>query len=353
MSFPKPPATKGAVNRAGRSIAQGTASQADYDLVDQWRASHGYVINTFQIFLRRKIEKFEKSIEFAQRLKRRNTVIDKLRRVDSSGKHLISDVTSMHDFAGCRMIFESLQDLRDFRAYVHSPQVMRNVEHKLRHDSIKYDYIESPKTTGYRGIHDVYKHFPRGSSRREGDKPWDGLLAEIQYRTRAQHAWATAVEISDLLDGEKTKFELDQSARGRYFALASEIIARDVEGVSNAFLGTDTPMLKSELDALEEKLGILRRLEALKQFEDEEKLGRHNVLNIFHNSDGRLELEVIPFKSASQAVEKATSLEESGVSLNAVYVGSENPRQLRSAYRNYFNDPLDFVKMIRGELDQV
>ncbi|QDK34761.1 hypothetical protein DM450_0090 [Sphingomonas sp. IC081] len=79
------------------------------------------------------------------------------------------------------------------------------------------------KGTGYRGIHDVYKHFPRGSVRSQEKKPWDGLLVEVQYRTRAQHAWATAVEISDLLDGERTKFELETSNRGRFFAIASEI----------------------------------------------------------------------------------------------------------------------------------
>ena len=350
MSFPRPPDSKSAVRRAGAAIASLSTDQKDYDLVDQWRASHGYVINTFQIFLKRKIEKSKINIEFAQRLKRRNTVIDKLRRRDAAGNPLISDVTSMHDFAGCRMIFGSLAELHDFRSYVHSPQVMRNVEHKLRHEADKYDYIAKPKSTGYRGIHDVYRHFPRGSARKEGSKPWDGLYVEIQYRTRAQHAWATAVEISDLLDGEKTKFEMDQSSRGRFFALSSEIIARNVEGANNAFHGRTTEELKSELDELENQLGILRRLEALKQFEDEEKLGRHNVLNIYQNDQGKLELEVIPYKSATQAVEKATELEESGISLNAVYVGSENPRQLRSAYRNYFNDPLDFVAMIRGEM---
>lgn len=158
------------------------------------------------------------------------------------------------------------------------------------------------------------------------------------------------MEISDLLDNEKTKFEMDQSARGKFFALASEIIARNVEGVANAFVYTSTEQLRAELEVLEGALGILRRLDALKQFEEEEKLGRHNVLNIYMGDNEKLELEVIQFSSAAQAIEKATSLEESGDSLNTVYVGAKNPRQLRSAYRNYFNDPLDFVQMIRGEV---
>jgi len=349
MSYPEPPSNKSAVRRAGQAISNGTASNDDYQLVEQWRASHGYVINTFQAWLKGHINKQGFYIEFAQRLKRRNTVIDKLQRKNGDGKPLISDVAGMHDFAGCRLIFDDIAQLVNFRRYMHSSAVMKNVEHTLRHNPEKYDYIEHPKFTGYRGIHDVYKHYPRGSVRKQEKKPWDGLLVEIQYRTRAQHAWATAVEISDLLDGERTKFELDQSDRGKFFSLASEIIARKHEGYRRAFDELETADLQDELRALEGHLGILRRLELLKQFEDEENLQKHNVLNIFRTEDGGFALEVIPFKAAAPAIEKASELEASSSSINAVYVRSDNPKQLRSAYRNYFYDPIDFVKIIQEE----
>lgn len=344
-----PPESKAAVRRAGRAISDGIATPSDFDTVDRWRSSHGYVINTFQIWLKRKIAQKPYEVEFAQRLKRRNTVIDKLQRKDSAGEPLIADVSSMHDFAGCRMIFASIEDLRDFRDFVHSASVMKNVKHELRYTKEKYDYIETPKFTGYRGIHDVYRHLPRGTDRVETKKPWDGLLVEIQYRTRAQHAWATAVEISDLIDGERTKFEMDQSERGRFFSIASEIIARKQESMERAFLGVSTGDLQKELQRLEDDLGILQRLSVLKQFEDEEKLQQHTVLNVFKNADGSAGLEVIPFRNPTEAIQKATELESSGDSMNAVYVRADNPKQLRSAYRNYFNDPIDFVKIIQEE----
>lgn len=257
----------------------------------------------------------------------------------------------MHDFAGCRLIFNNIEDLRSFRGYLHSANVMKNVSHRLRHPPEKYDYIEHPKESGYRGVHDVYRHLPRGSERAEGKKPWDNLLVEIQYRTRAQHAWATAVEISDFVDGEKTKFEMDQSKRGRFFAIASEIIARNHEGLERAFLDLTIKDLQNELQNLENELGILQRLSALKTFEDEDRLQQHNVLNITRAASGELSLEVLPFVQAAEAIAKATELEASGSSLNAVYVRADNPAQLRSAYRNYFNDPIDFVKIIRNEGD--
>lgn len=348
MAYPQPPKNKSAVRRAGNLVAEGSADFADIQLIDDWRAAHGYVINTFQAWIRGHIQKRIEIVEFAQRLKRRNTVIDKLIRKLPDGRPLISDVTAMNDFAGCRIIFEDLESLSNFRSYMHSPDVMKNVEHELRHDKEKYDYINMPKSTGYRGIHDVYKHFPRGTRRGEAKKPWDGLLVEIQYRTRVQHAWATAVEISDLIDGERTKFELDQSKRGEFFALASEILARSVEGIHRTYQDLTTKELVERLEDIEGEKGILRRLELLRQFEVEGKLKRHNVLSIHNDLSDELELRVESFKSAAPAIERATELEETGDSINAVYVRADNPAQLRSAYRNYFYDPVDFVEAIRA-----
>jgi GTP pyrophosphokinase len=349
LAYPQPPESKGAVKRAGEAISDVGSSDADIALVDQWRASHGYVINTFQAMLRKRIVYLGVDVDFAQRLKRRRTVIDKLKRKDPAGRKLISDVSSMHDFAGCRLIFKDMKALTTFREFMHSPAGMKDVEHKLRYkDPEKYNYIEHPKGSGYRGIHDVYRHYPRGSARREKKKPWDGLMVEVQYRTQVQHAWATAVEISDLLDGERTKFELDPTDRGRFFAIASEIIARREENLCKAFLETSNATLLAELHALEDRLGVLRRLKLLKQFEDEDKLSKHNVLNIYLDDKKGYALEVLPFKTAAQAIQKAGELEANEKSVNSVYVRADKPAQLRSAYRNYFYDPVDFVQMVEG-----
>jgi putative GTP pyrophosphokinase len=351
-TYPAPPKSKREVNRAGKAIAEGKGEEADLDLVDQWRASHGYAINTFQIFFKRRIEKMNPTIEFAQRLKRRSTVIDKISRRHPDGRPLMSDVTSMQDFAGCRLIFESLEDLTQFRDYVHSSKSMEHVAHKLRHDPSKYDYIHHPRASGYRGIHDIYSHFPRAHRRESKEsEPWQGLLVEVQYRTKVQHAWATALEISDIVDGQKTKFDLDDSDRVRFFALVSEILARHHEGISNAMVETETEALCKEFSDLEKKLGILQRLHALKVAGGFDKIKRHNVLNVYREADDTLGLEVLTFASPADAIDKASELESSAESLNAVYVRADNPAQVRSAYRNYFNDPVDFVRLVNEALE--
>ena len=102
---------------------------------------------------------------------------------------------------------------------------------------------------------------------------------------------------------------------------------------------------------LENKLGIMQRLRALKQFEVGDELSRHNVLNIKRDQGEGVQLEVFSFRTATLAIEKATELEGEESSLNAVYVRSDNPNQLRSAYRNYFYDPIDFVKLLRSEAE--
>ena len=349
MSYPKPPLSKSRVRRAGKSIAGGSNEKNFIVLLDEWRAAHGYVINTFQAWLKGHINASTLPIEFAQRLKRKKTVIDKLRRRDESGSPLITDVVAMHDFAGCRMIFDTIEELETFRSTLHSNSVMRNVNHRLKHGVDKFNYIQNPKFSGYRGIHDVYQHFPRGHRRAESIlKPWDGLLVEVQYRTRAQHAWATAVEISDLLDMERTKFSMNMNKRGRLFALASEIIARYYEGLSNALVDISYDELAQELRDLENELKVLSRLSVLKQIEKEIELKRHNVLNMVMMSNGHIDLEIFTFSNPNDAIEKTTELESDLLSSNAVYVRSDNPSQLRSAYRNYFNDPVDFVELIKS-----
>jgi len=91
----------------------------------------------------------------------------------------------------------------------------------------------------------------------------------------------------------------------------------------------------------------LQRLSALKEFGGFEKIRRHNVLNIVTTIYNIYYLEVLNFKNASQAIARATALEADATSLNAVYVSAVNRNQLRSAYRNYFNDPVDFVRLVR------
>lgn len=175
-----PGGSKSRVTRAGEHIRRGVATPADLLVVEEWRAAHRAVLNTFQSILRNRTKNTKISV--AQRHKRKMTIFDKLTRLPEM------QLARMDDVAGCRLIFRSIEELYAFRENFHSARF----NHKLRNAADKYDYIKMPKQTGYRGIHDVYEY----NVNSEAGNALAGLYIEIQYRTLVQHAWATALRLS-------------------------------------------------------------------------------------------------------------------------------------------------------------
>lgn len=130
--------SKSAVRRAGDSVAKTGGTPEEREIVRNWRNSHAFVLTVFQLTLRRYIN-IEKRFDvvFAQRLKRLNTITDKL----SSGR--AKDLSTMHDLAGCRLIFDTVADLQAFRASFHQTRAKH-----IRVDNDKFDYLQNPKRTG-------------------------------------------------------------------------------------------------------------------------------------------------------------------------------------------------------------
>ena len=84
MTFATPNYQKSEVNRAGTILSKGLISIEEKDLNDylwahtvlaNWRACHGYPINTFQAQLRKKLKQIDRKAIVAQRLKRTPSVI--------------------------------------------------------------------------------------------------------------------------------------------------------------------------------------------------------------------------------------------------------------------------------------
>lgn len=169
-----PGGSKSRVNKAGDNIRNNTTTPDDFKVIEEWRAAHRGVLNTFQAILRTRTK--GSNVTVAQRHKRRNTIFDKLKRIPNM------QLARMDDVAGCRLIFRNIKELNKFRDTFHKARF----NHKRRNEPDKYNYIESPKNTGYRGIHDVYEYDVNS----EAGKSLTGLYIEIQYRTLVQHAWA-------------------------------------------------------------------------------------------------------------------------------------------------------------------
>lgn len=132
MGWPVPRFTRMQVNRAGIALVTNNATEAAkleaQDVLNNWRACHGYPINTFQATLRMKLKHIDRHAIVAQRLKREPGIIFKLRRFDKM------DLARMQDIGGLRAVVSSIPNVKRLTdEYEHS-----HFDHELHS---KKDYI--------------------------------------------------------------------------------------------------------------------------------------------------------------------------------------------------------------------
>lgn len=335
VSWVSPSYSKKQVTRAGQRIGAGTATIEDLLTLETWRASHAYVLNTFQSNLRNRSR--GRDIAVGTRLKRRVTIENKLRRFPEM------QLARMHDIAGCRVIFPSISELLQFRASVHSARF----NHKRRGvDEDKWNYIIHPKEDGYRGIHDVYEYDVLS----DGGKPWNGLLIEIQYRTYAQHAWATAVEVAGLLTHNNPKFGQGSAELIEFFGLASELIARCFESMTSGFPTVPGSRLKAQLQELERETRILQLFRRVNTKVVTIDFRKNNVL-IFpfvrSAEENESDLQILTFDNVFRAISRYNALEkEHEGKADVVLVRADSFENMRVTFRNYFADTTEFVGLI-------
>jgi hypothetical protein len=335
VSFARPVYTKSRIQAAGKRIVKGNATIEDTLVLENFRAAHAYIINTFQMNARRHASSVTHTV--GQRLKRRNTIIDKLRREPSMPLH------SMQDIAGCRIICGSQTDLYKVCTSLRNARF----HHVRLNDAERYDYILHPKPTGYRGVHDVYEY----RVQKEPSSNWNGLRIELQFRTRIQHAWATAVEVADLITSSRIKFNDAQSNYLEYFQLSSEVLARAHENQNSCCSEYSNEELVWRFKNLEDSLGLLKALDTLRGARNRRITFRRNTLLIFRFNveDEQEKLEVKTFETVSRAIEEYDRLEKTmGDSADVVFVRGESEESIRDAFRNYFSDARDFVDLVNS-----
>ncbi len=317
--------SKKRVDKAGINFRNRKDNEEDTEILENWRASHGQVLNTFQTLLGNRAGRTEGEIAVVQRHKRKDTIIDKLRR------HPRMKLSQMNDIAGCRVIFENIETLYEFRDNFHNSRL----RHHLKNDPDKYDYIKSPKDDGYRGVHDVYSY--------NGNSRYAGLLVEIQYRTLIQHSWATAVEIMGFVTDNNLKFGQGDKRWLEIFRFASEILARVFEGRKSC-LGNlaDSEIIKG-FDRLNSEIGFVKELRLLEVIREDVSEAK-NIILMFDDEERRL--SKWDFPTAPEALRKLADLERENPGKNIVFVRGYKGEDIREAFKNYFSDAEDFTDRI-------
>lgn len=247
----------------------------------------------------------------------------------------------MDDIAGCRLIFQNVNELYAFRNEFHKAKF----NHVLKNDINKYDYIKNPKSTGYRGIHDIYEYNVKSKK----GKHLKGLNIEIQYRTMVQHSWATAVELIGFITESHPKFQQGDERYEEIMAYASEMIARVYEKLTGPLPNIKNKDLVNLFIKLDKELNLIRTLKGI-EATNIVKSKNKNAILIFNNLN---ELKIKTYESAPEALRDLFKFEKELLGSDIVLVRADSNDEIRLAYKNYFSDAHDFLNMIKNSCKEL
>jgi ppGpp synthetase/RelA/SpoT-type nucleotidyltranferase len=339
MAWATPLYSKRQVDQAAVIYVDPAASAEERELaltvINNWRSCHSFPLNTFQMSLRRLAREVGSDPLVAQRIKRLSSIDSKLRRFPKLR------LSQMQDIGGCRAVMEDVVSVEAV--------CDRYARSAMRHTLVRHDdYITTPKDSGYRGVHLVYRYV---SDRKV---TYNGLQIEIQVRSRPQHAWATAVETVGTFTQQALKSSVGEAEWLRFFALMSSEIARreDTSRVPNT--PETSKELRREIREHAKRLDVVARLQAygiaLRELEHPGRGGsRYFVLelNVSENSLTIREYGSTELLRASEeylAIERATADDPAR---DAVLVSVDSVAALRRAYPNYFADTGAFLAIVR------
>ena len=187
------------INKIGEDVAKrgGKITPEELELLQEFRTSFSKPLVDVFNMMRDLADIVQQSSIIAFRLKRIDTIINKLSREDGM------DLSRMGDIGGIRCVFYN-------EAEVYKAKEL--IERKFESGGKTRDYIkEIKRDIGYKSIH-IYVKDPISQKR-----------IEIQLRTIEHHNWATLVEITDLLFGLRLKelgFKSDEKF-GKFHSLMS------------------------------------------------------------------------------------------------------------------------------------
>lgn len=335
-----PKYSKSEINKAGKIIADKTSTKKERQdalkVLNNWRSSHAYPLQVIASNLR---SKNPDSI-VAQRLKRLDSITGKIERFPKM------DLYRMQDLGGCRVIVDSIDEVYSAMNQYKSSRI----RHILKRE---YDYIQNPKESGYRSYHMVYQFH---SDRKETYNK--NMLIEIQFRTKIQHTWATAVEMMGIYTKSNLKSSQGNEDILRFFTLVSSILA----------LKENTPVCPNTSESKEELIKEIKKLDSKHNIVstisglnvaidfDEKKVNQKNnyYILILDYTRRRMRIKSFNNKNVEIATKVYNQLESKLESdKNIVLVSASSFDSLRAAYPNYFTDIQEFVDMMRSLYDNL
>ena len=327
------------IDKAGEIIMSAKSSK-EYDdaiqKINEWRTLHLVALDALQNEILPLLNQSNIAISLtSRRLKRITSILYKL------------DINPEMRLGG-------MQDIGGFRIVVNDIDALQSVKKILAEqipssfDLIKImDYVQTPKESGYRSIHFIYKY-------KSDDSNTDGAKIELQIRTRLQHSWAMAVETAGLITRTPLKSSMGSDEWLDFFKIVSSLFA----------IKEKQPILKVHTEKRYDIYSLMKLLyEINKKFNHSDTLkalsvsGVHAKNEKFKNGYYILNIDfqskIVRIKAYSKDDENKASTAyaelEQGITdkCNAVVLVSvPKMKELQEAYPSYFLDTSEFIAAI-------
>jgi ppGpp synthetase/RelA/SpoT-type nucleotidyltranferase len=347
MDWVTPQYSRGEVDRAGILLSAGDELQTfdeytNYNhaltVINNWRSAHSRPLYTFRYGVRRHAERIDQNAIVAQRIKRLSSIRLKLQLSPNM------KLSQMQDIGGCRAV---LEDVKQVNIVIENYK-KSDIKHKLLDQD---DYIKTPKSSGYRSVHLIYKFFS------DKKATHNGLRIELQFRSQLQHAWATAVETVGTFTKQALKSSQGEADWLRFFALMGTAIAIRENCPPVPGTPSEQAELKTVLREYAEKLDVAQKLQAFGaalQTVEGMDAGRDSNYYLLELDPSAMKINIVGYRRSD--LERATRdyLDaEKSLSGNsdAVLVSVESMASLRRAYPNYFLDTNRFVEAVNLALE--
>jgi len=344
--------SKSRTDLAGDILKNPLSPEKDKDyalkVLSNWRASHSYPMHIFKKRLKNISEKLDKDALSAQRLKRVPSIIKKLNRKYEGNKPTMK-LTQMQDIAGCRVVMSNVKLAKK----LHQTYYLNG---DLKHKKVnEKDYITNPKEDGYRSIHLIYRYYSD-----KGKKDFNGLLIEVQIRSKLQHLWATAVETVDFFTSQAIKSNEGEEDWKIFFKLVSSAFAQ----FENCPIVPETPENKEELYSLirekEKELQVRTKMKhwtnTLRQFDQlKNQTNAQFFLLELDTIQEKLTITSYSKRNEQKAIEDYAAAEKriyGKKEYDVVLVGADTTQDLKKAYPNYFLDTREFLRYLNKILDK-
>lgn len=327
------------IDKAGEIIMSAKSSK-EYDdamqKINEWRTLHLEALDALQSEILPLLKQSNIAISLtSRRLKRITSILYKL---DINPEMRLG---GMQDIGGFRIIVNDIDALHSVKKIL-TEQVPRSF------DLIKImDYVQTPKESGYRSIHFIYKY-------KSADSNTDGAKIELQVRTRLQHSWAMAVETAGLITRTPLKSSMGSDEWLDFFKIVSSLFA----------IKEKQPILKMHIEKKYDIYSLMKLLyEVNKKFNHSDTLKALRV-SVVHakkekfkngyyilNIDFQSKIVRINAYSKDDENEASTAYSEleKGITdkCNAVVLVSvPKMKELQEAYPSYFLDTSEFIAAI-------